>query len=72
MMDRIVCVLIGRASQKRTDMVLNAAMKRKRELFPDWDIVYMALPKNSPEERVKLLQRILETELGGLDKDTCF
>ena len=42
---------IGAADSEMIDMILDAAMNRKRELYPEWEMVYLALPKNDPQER---------------------
>ena len=37
---------IGNADITQIDVLLEAAFARKRELYPQWDIQYMALPKD--------------------------
>ena len=36
--------------------ILEAAVQRKRELYPEWEMVYLALPKNDPQERKRTLE----------------
>ena len=31
--------------------ILQVAIERKRQLFPDWEILYLAIPKNNEEKR---------------------
>lgn len=48
--------LIAGADAQEIDYILDAAMNRKRELYPDWELFYCAAPKgsiNSPEEMVR-------------------
>ena len=47
---------IRKADPAEIDMILEAAVARKRELYPQWEMVYIALPKNDPEERKRTLE----------------
>lgn len=40
--------------------ILETAVARKRELYPQWEMVYIALPKNDPEERKRTLEWVWE------------
>ena len=40
--------------------ILCAAIERKRQLFPDWDILYLAVQKNNESERKLTLDCILQ------------
>lgn len=47
---------IEKADVFQVDRILEAAMKRKRELYPDWEIFYCAAQKgeiNGPEDMLK-------------------
>lgn len=47
---------IGKANVFQVDYILDAAMKRKRELWPDWELFYCAAEKgkiNGPEDMLK-------------------
>ena len=47
---------IEKANILQVDYILDSAMKRKRELYPDWEIFYCAAQKtriNSPEEMIR-------------------
>ena len=46
MMTRIRC-----ADPEEIEKLISAVLQRKRELFPEWDVVYFALPKKDKEER---------------------
>lgn len=39
---------------------VKAAFCRYQELYPEWDITYMAIPKNDPEKRRQTIQYIIE------------
>ena len=53
---------ISNADSAQIDILLEAAFARKRELYPQWDIQYMALPKDDWEERRKIMEFMLEME----------
>jgi hypothetical protein len=53
---------IRKADREQIDILLEAAFARKRELYPQWDIQYMALPKDDWEERRRILEFALEME----------
>ena len=47
---------IERANVFQVDYILDAAMKRKRELYPDWELLYCAAEKgtiNGPEDMLQ-------------------
>ncbi len=47
---------ILRADKVQIDQVLDAAMQRKRELYPNWKLFYFAAEKGSthgPEEMIR-------------------
>ena len=52
--------LLSSAKEEDVDEILDAVFARRRELFPDWDMIYFALPKNNPKERKMLLEQALE------------
>ena len=41
---------IKKANAKEVDEILDAAMERRRQLFPDWEMVYYARPKKILQE----------------------
>ena len=51
---------VEKATEEEVDCILNAVFQRRRKLFPDWDMIYFALPKNDPAERKRLLEQSLE------------
>lgn len=48
------------ATQEEIDAVLNVALNRRRKMFPDWDMTYIALPKNDLEERRHTIEYAME------------
>lgn len=53
---------IYQADSIQIDTLLDAVFARKRELFPQWDIQYWALPKDDWDQRDQVLSFILEME----------
>ena len=49
---------IRSTADSQLEQILSAALDRKRVLFPDWDIQYIAVPKNDPREQEILLEFI--------------
>ena len=48
--------MIQKADAESIDYILDAAMRRKRELYPDWELFYCAAPKGmitGPEEMIR-------------------
>ena len=61
--------IIRNADRGEIDEIFDAALRRKRELYPDWAIYYAAVPRNNREERentVRSLLRYLE-EVGDTE-----
>lgn len=58
MMTRIRC-----ADPEEIEKLISAVLRRKRELFPEWDVVYFALPKKDKEERKRMAKLALEVML---------
>lgn len=62
MIYKFICRLLSGASAEQTDAVLRAAVKRRQELYPDWDVAYVALPKNDTKRRSEMLREMLKFE----------
>lgn len=62
MIGRIVRFLIGHADAELTETVYDAAYRRKSELYPEWEIVYIALPKKDRKKRREYLEWMLGME----------
>lgn len=50
---------IRQASSYELDDMVNAVRQRYAELFPDWEILFLSLPKNDPAERRKCLDETI-------------
>lgn len=50
------------ADAELIETVLDAVYKRKEELFPEWEIIYVALPRKSRDERRGYLEWMLRME----------
>ena len=53
---------IVNADRKTIDDILDVAMKRKRELYPDWEIFYCAAPKESVSSLEEMVRKAWEFE----------
>ena len=53
---------ISKADSAQIDGLMDAVFARKRELYPQWDIQYVALPKDDWDEREKILKYALAME----------
>ena len=57
------------AGRDEIDLYMKAAVERYREVFPEWEILYMAIPKNDPEDRRRTIQYIIEMlKKNGVDQ----
>ena len=50
------------ADGTQIDILLDEVFYRKRTLYPQWDLSYLALPKNDWVERRRILETILRME----------
>lgn len=51
---------IAQADEDSIEDILTAAMKRKQQLYPDWDIRYLAVPRTGGErQRYERVWRVL-------------
>ena len=72
MKEKIIRRLLRSANVKQVDAVLKAAGERRGGLFPQWEVIYLSLPKNDPEQRLEMLRQILKIEENNQWKDSCF
>ncbi len=49
---------IGKAEIGKIDELLNAALERKRKLFPEWEILYLAMPKKDTQKWKPTLDQV--------------
>jgi len=49
--------------EKADDLLLNdviqAVIRRQKEIYPDWELIAFSLPAYNPEERKEFLKQIL-------------
>lgn len=48
---REILSAISQADEDFIEDILTAAMKRKQQLYPDWDIRYLAVPRTGEERQ---------------------
>ena len=48
---REILSAIAQADEDSIEDILTAAMKRKQQLYPDWDIRYLAVPRTGEERQ---------------------
>lgn len=56
---------ISQSTKTELDAMEQAIIFRNHQLFPEWELVSLSLPRNNPEERRKILiaaVKILEME----------
>ena len=51
---------IRSANASEIEDILHLAIEKKRQLFPDWDIIYLALPKTDKYERKRTLDYLVK------------
>ena len=61
---------VGTADASEIDEILWACIQRRRALYPDWDFVFVSMPKDDPQERKRILHGLicqlnLEAERGS-------
>ena len=52
--------IVRQVTAEEIDVYVKCAIDRYRELFSDWEIFYMAIPKGDPKERAQTIQYIIE------------
>ena len=57
--------LVWALNPEEVDELFEEVLKRKRSLHPEYEIMYMVVPKNNQEER----NRIIEYIIGFLEKE---
>lgn len=51
---------IGNMTPREIDEAMRALIARKRELYTDWELIYMAIPKNNEEDRRATIRFIID------------
>ena len=57
-----VLTYIMQADEILLDEILEAAVSRRRQLYPDWEMLYFALPKQDRQKWPEYLAEMLELE----------
>ena len=52
--------IIENAGDFEMDDIMQAIRRRYQKFYPDWEVLYIACPKNDSEERQKTLELILD------------
>ncbi len=58
---------IEEADPGEIDELLSTAIERKRELFPDWEILYLAMAKKDTEKWKEILEQVYAYLVLGKD-----
>ena len=56
---------IREAGKFEIDFLLDEVMRRKRELYPEWEIFYYAFSKDETERLQKLIDRVMAYNSDG-------
>ena len=56
-----VLEFIRQADDSQISTIIQALVSRYGEVYPDWDVTFLSLPKNDPEERKNLIQHFLNS-----------
>lgn len=65
-----VFMKIEEAGLEEIDELLSAALDRKRELFPEWEIVYLAMPKKDTQQWKRILDQVYAYLVLGKENET--
>ena len=60
MNDKVLMEEIAQAGSEKLDEILSAVEARYKVLFPEWEVVYLALSRNDPQERSRQLDFMVE------------
>ena len=52
---------IERAGERELREIMDAVQDRFAVAYPQWDIVYLAVPKDDPNRRKEILQQAFDT-----------
>ena len=55
-----VISIIENAADFEMEEILQAVHRRYQKFYPDWEVLYIACPKNDPAQRQQTLERIQE------------
>lgn len=55
-----VLTKIRQADDIEINQIINAVTQRYKEVFPDWEVTFLSLPKNDPDACLRELELIAE------------
>ena len=55
-----VLEFIRQADDSQISTIIQALVSRYGEVYPDWDVTFLSLPKNDPEERKNIIDYFLK------------
>ena len=56
-----VLAYIHQTDDLQISEIIQTLVIRYREVYPDWDITFLSLPKNDPDERNNLIRYFLNS-----------
>ena len=61
-----VLEVIQQADDYQINEIINALTERYKRVFPDWEVVFLALPLHDPVQRKQTIEYVLRCEKGSL------
>ena len=59
-LDRVL-TFIRKADDRQINEIIQALIARYGEVYPNWDVTFLSLPRNNPEERNNVIQHFLKS-----------
>ena len=53
---------IERADDLEIGEVIQAVIRRYQKIYPEWEAIFLTIPRNDPEERKRIMEMILSIE----------
>ena len=53
-----ILVFISQADDGQLNEITTALSARYKVLFPEWDVLYLAMPLDDPERRAEILEQV--------------
>lgn len=54
----LVLTAIARASDAELNEIVQAVIRRYAQQFPDWDVLFLSMPKNDRQERQRSVEAL--------------
>ena len=55
-----VLTFIHQADDTQINEIIQAVVKRYARVFPDWEVIFLSLPRNNPAKRREMIQSALD------------